>query len=487
MLKRTLFFILFFCSSINLYAINFAGETDTLVNILHQGNKQAREKRLTKFIRNYFENIPLDSLERDKSRTNALMLKYDTENIKAFDYFIESIYQTRLRHTGEAENNILAAIQLADKNSDQLLLYNFFMQLGFLQTYDGNIIGAVSSFGLAKKEAITLNDNYLEVIIDINISDVFYRNGFYSESLFYLDQGLNIVKKHSLQEQRLTDALYFNKAENYFRMGDIDSLIKYNQILKNTKNGTYKVHTYVNRTDYYLFLLQHNYKKAVVFITSLQKDSLYKFDDLDKKNLADAYYFAGKPDSAKLIIDQLLSNPDQVNHPEIKFHLYEVLGNIAELNRNYKLAADDLKLALQQSEFNMSRLTKVGNMSARIKIDEMETSYIQKDELYQKERMWLLFITTIAVLVVFTGAALYKNIKQKRHYEQLLFAEKKKELAFLNSHDVRKHLTNILGIIDIIKHSEQKEQEYSQLEDKLLYSVEQMDESIKNISNKLNE
>jgi len=487
MLKRALFFIVFFCSSVNLYAINFASETDTLVNILRQGNQQARERRLTKFIRNYFENISLDSLERDKSRTSAFMLKYNTENKQAFGDFIESIYQTRLRHTSEAENSILAAIQLADKNSDQFLLYNFFMQLGFLQTYDGNIIGAISSFGLAKREAITLNDSYLEVVIDINISDVFYRNGFYSESLFYLDQGLNIVKSHGLHEQRLTDVLYFNKAENYFRMGNIDSLTKYNQTLKNTKNGTYKLHTYINRTDYYLYLLQHSYKKAVVFITSLQKDSLYKFDDLDKKNLADAYYFAGKPDSAKIIIEQLLADPEQVNHPEIKFHLYEVLGNIAELKHDYKLAADDLKLALQQSEFNMSRLTKVGNMSARIKIDEMETSYIQKDEIYQKERLWLLFVATVAVFVVFISATLYRNVKQKRHYEQLLFAEKKKELAFLNSHDVRKHLTNILGIIDIIKHSEHKEQEYAHLEDKLLYSVEQMDESIKNISNKLNE
>jgi hypothetical protein len=487
MLKTTLFFIVFFCSSINLYAINFASETDTLVNILRQSNPQQRERSLTKFIRNYFENISLDSLESDKDRTNALMLKYNIENKKTFGYFIESIYQARLRHTSEAENNILAAIQLADKNSDQFLLYNFFMQLGFLQTYDGNIIGAVSSFGLAKREAITLNDSYLEVVIDINISDVFYRNGFYSESLFYLDQGLNLIKLHGLNEQRFKDVLYFNKAENYFRMGVIDSLIKYNQTLKSTKNGTYKLHTYINRTDYYLYLLQHNYKKAIVFITSLQKDKLYKFDDLDKMNLADAYYFADKPDSAKIIIEEMLADPEQVNHPEIKFHLYEVLGNIAELKHDYKLAANELKLALQQSEFNMSRLTKVGNMSARIKIDEMETSYIKKDEVYQKERLWLIFISTLAIFIVFIGAALYRNIKQKRHYEQLLFAEKKKELAFLNSHDVRKHLTNILGIIDIIKHSETKEQEYSQLEDKLLYSVEQMDKSIKNISNKLNE
>ena len=321
----------------------------------------------------------------------------------------------------------------------------------------------------------------------MNISDVFYRDGFNSESLFYLNQALAITKLHIVSVQRLYDVINFNKAENYFRMGNIDSLKKYNEVLKATKKGTYKLYTYINRTDYYIYLLQHNYQKAAGFIMTLKSDTLYKFNDLDEKNLADAYYFSGKPDSAKIVIDRLLADSSRMDHPEIKFHLYEVLGDIAVLQHDYKSATADLKMALQQSGFNKNRLSRAGNVSAGMKIDEMETAYIQKDELYQKERFWLLFIAILAICVIAVGSALYWSVKQKRHYEQLLFIEKKKELAFLNSHDVRKHLTNILGIVDVIKHGENKEEEYLQMEDKLLYSAEQLDESIKNFSNKLTE
>lgn len=486
-MKRVLLFFIFLCCSINLYAINFAQEKDTLVNILRQDDQQTKERRLTRFLINYFENIPVNSFNKDKASTDALLLKYNTENSNAFNYFIESIYYTRTRQINDAENNLLSAIQVADKKSDQYLLYTFFLHLGFLQTYDGNTTGAVASFVLAKKEAITLKDNYLEALIDVNISDVFYRSGYCSESLFYLDQVEKIIKSPGVERQHLYDIVCYNKAENYFRLGDIDSLKRYNQALKSIKNGTYKLHTYINRTDYYIYLLQRDYNKASVFITALKKDSLYKFNDLDKKNLADAYFSEGKPDSAKLIIDQLLADQEDLDHPEIKFHLYEVLSDVAALKHDYKTAVDDLKLALQQSSYNKNRFIKPGNVSARMKIDEMETSYIQKDELYQKQRMWLLFIAILAICVIVVGTALYWSVKQKRRYERLLFAEKKKELAFLNSHDVRKHLTNILGIVDVIKHSENKEQEYLHLEDKLLYSAEQLDESIKNISNKLNE
>jgi sensor histidine kinase regulating citrate/malate metabolism len=69
----------------------------------------------------------------------------------------------------------------------------------------------------------------------------------------------------------------------------------------------------------------------------------------------------------------------------------------------------------------------------------------------------------------------------------LLYEAKKEELAFINSHEVRKHLTNILGIIDILQHSENKLDDYKQIEEYLLQSAAKLDESIKSISEKLND
>jgi tetratricopeptide (TPR) repeat protein len=204
-------------------------------------------------------------------------------------------------------------------------------------------------------------------------------------------------------------------------------------------------------------------------------------------NLADAYYHAGNPDSAKNIIEQLLADKTQNKHSEINSHLYEVLGKISEDKQDYKLAANNFKLALQQSQNSVTKLTQVGNISSQIKVDEMEDAYLQKETSYQKEQLWLILIVILAVLIIIIVALSYKSIKQKRRYENLLYITKRQELSFLNSHDVRKHLTNILGIIDVLRHSKNKKKEYLQVEDRLFYSAEKLDESIKNISIKLDE
>ena len=485
--KKICLFILFFLSGFTLKAAVPVAKTDSLIAILQLTDQYLREQKLVKFIRIYTQNTPADSFNTAKNLINNLLLKYNTDNRQAFGYFIESIYQARLLHVDAAENTLLEAIDLAEKNSDHYLLYAFFTQLGFNQVYRGNAMEAVSSYRLANKEAIYLNDPYLEILIDINISDVFYRYDFYSQSLFYLNRAMATIIQHRVNEQHLKNVIYFNKAENYFRMNNIDSLRKYNRELKNVKSGTYKLYTYRNRTDYYLYLLQHDYKNAIKLITAMQKDSLYLFDNLDRKNLADAYYHSGEPDSAKRIIEQLLADSALSNHPELKFHLYDVLGEIAIGKHDDKLGAYYLKLALQQSENNVNWLTQVGNISSQMKIDEMEDSYIQKDELYQKERLWLIFLVIFSILIITVVTIFYRSVKQKRHYEKLLFEAKKQELAFLNSHDVRKHLTNILGIIDVIGHSEDKEKEYMQLQDRLFYSAEKLDDAIKNLSKQLNE
>jgi tetratricopeptide (TPR) repeat protein len=460
---------------------------NNLNDILQLKDQNLRERKLTKYIEVYFENIQIDSFNTAKTRLDGLLFKNNIENQEALDCFIQSFYYSKLSRVNEAEFTLLKAIELAEKNSDHYLLYSFFTYLAIIQNNIGNTIAAISSYRLANKEAMMMGDSYLQILLDINISDMFYRNSFYDQSLRYLDQAMAIIVKNRVDEQRLKNAIYFNKAENYFRMNEIDSLTKYNKSLNDARSGTNKLYTFRNRTSYYLDLLQHNYNDAIKRIKILQKDTLYQFDNFDKINLADAYYYVGNPDSAKNIIEQLLAGETQNNHSEIKSHLYDVLGKISEAKQDYKTAASNFKLALQQSENSVTKLTQVGNISSQIKIDEMEDAYLQKETGYQKEQLWLILVVILAVFIIIIVALSYKSIKQKRRYENLLYKTKKQELAFLNSHDVRKHLTNILGIIDVLKHSENKKKEYLQVEDRLFYSAEKLDESIKNISNKLDE
>jgi len=485
MLKNSYLILLLCCFSLKLNAARASFKADSVINILKLTDQNLREKKLAMYIRSVFVNNPIDELNTDKIGIDKLLLQYNVENKAALDCFIESLYQTRKLNVSGAENALIKAIELAGKNNDHYLLYMFFSHLAFLQTYQGSTIEAVSNFRMAKKEAIILNDANLQVVIDINISDIYFRNNFYYQSLFYLNQALSIINGQQLNQPLLKDLIYNNKAENYFRMNKIDSLEKYHGLLSDKKEGANGLYAYRKRSTYYLYLLQHDYKNAIGSILALQKDKSYPFANIDKQNLADAYYNAGKPDSAKYIINQLLADRSENNHPEIKFHLYEVLGNIAEKENDYKQAVYNLKMALQQSEDHISRLAQVENITSQIKIDEMQGSYIQREENYKAERLWLIFAVIITLLAIVIVTLFYRSAKQKRYYEKLLFDTKKEELSFINSHEVRRHLSNILGIIETIKYSDDKHNEYIQLEDYLLSSAQNLDTAIKNISEKL--
>ena len=461
MLKRLLLVsVLLACVTFKVSAAAPLINVNSLKTILKIENQLEREKKIVGYIKNSLQRSAEFDLLATKKELNNTLAQQHVANSVAFEYFTESMYQYRLVHMDEAEAAMVKAIKFAGYNSDHFLMYSFLSHLAFIQTDEGNAIDAVTSYGLSKKEALKIKDPHLQIQVDVNMSDVYYKNNFYNQSLFYLNQADVLSKKYSADDVNISKIIYYNKAENFFRMNKPDSLKVYHGKLLGIKGNIYKLYTYQKRTEYYLAILQYDFKNAVNLIKKLQKDTLYKYTDQDQQNLADSYFNGGQPDSAITIINELLEQPLEVNHPEIKYHLYKVLGQIAEGKKDHKAVAANFKLSLEQAEDVVNRLTQVGNISSQIMIDEVEGSYLQKDETYKRERIWLMFAVVAALFIIILITMFYRSAKQKRHYEKLLFAAQKEELAFINSHEVRKHLSNIMGIIDVIKTSDNRQKEY---------------------------
>lgn len=464
---------------------------DTLINILSQPDAFQREKRLISFVKTYIQVTDSSKLSTAQERLKNYFSEYNLPNRNIFTYFIKSIAYNKLHNLTQAELNMAKAVQIAEKDNQAYLSFQCLSHLGFIQTDKGDYIGAIYSYRLANTNVRKLRDKFKDVrreaALNINISDLFYKSGLYAQSLNYLNNADALLKDDTTAQRLLSSAVYYNKSENFFRMNNLDSLKAYHKILNDPKNTNYKIFTYRSRTLYYITLLQHNYALAIKQIKDLQNSKNYAQSDLENQYLADAYYMSGQLDSAKVIIDLLLAADTGNSHPEIKLHLYETLAWIAQKKGDNKTSSNNFRLAFRQSQDNNIKLTQVGNISSQIKIEETEDSYLQKAEVYKRERLWLLFIVLIAALSIVAITLFYRNVRQKRHYEKLLFAAKREELAFINSHEVRKHLTNILAIIDILKHADNKLEEYDQLETYLHQSAALLDESIKNISEKLNE
>lgn len=464
---------------------------DTLATIVKQKDYFVRQKKLIIFIKNYLQASQVNKLPAVQDTLNGFFIKYNLRNKEAYLNFMKSIALNKQHNLNSAQTYMVKAIQLATKENEPYLLFQFYSHLGFIQTDLGDFIDAVYNYRLAMKEVVKfkdkLTDNRPQASLNINISDLYYKSGFYSESLNYLDKAWALIYNDDKNMSQLSSAIYYNKSENYFRMNNLDSLIRYHVKLNDPKNKNYKIFNYRQRTAYYITLLKGDYPMAIMQINNLIKSPGYIYSDLEEQHLADAYYVNGQLDSAKKKVDEQLAIASANNHPEIKYHLYELLAQIAQKNGNDKLAALNYMHAFKEAQQNNIRLTKVGNISSQIKIDEKETSYIQQTEIYERQRLWLIFIVIIAALIIMAIALIYRNVKQKRHYETLLYAAKREELAFINSHEVRKYLTNILGMVDIIQHSDNKLQDYLEIEPYLVESAAKLDEAIKNISEKLND
>jgi len=464
---------------------------DTLTDILQQKDYQIKQKKLIKFIKYYIQASQPEKLIAVQDTIKLFFERYSLTDKEAFADFMSSIALYKQHNLKNAEAYMSRAVQRATNSEEPYLLFQFYSHLGFIQTDEGNFIGAIYNYHLATKEVSKLKDkvksNRPQASLNINISDLYYKSGFYAESINYLNKALVLLANDELNKAQLLSVIYYNKSENYFRMNNIDSLITYYKKLNDPGIKNYKIFTYRQRIGYYLTLLKHDYIKAINQIKLLKQNKNYVPSDLEDQHLADAYYMSGQLDSSKYTIEKLLTISTANNHPEIKYHLYDLLAQIAQKKGDDKLASYNFRLALKESQENNVRLSQVGNISSQMKIDETENTYNQKTDYFKKQRLWLIFTVLIAALIIVAIALIYRTVKQKRHYEMLLYAAKREELAFINSHEVRKHLTNILGIIDILKHSENKLEDYKQIEPYLLESADKLDEAIKSISEKLNE
>ena len=193
MYRKACFLFLFTCLCVSFNAYPKINGRDSLLTILKINNPKQREEKLILYIRYYFNDVPPGQLDEAKADLDQLLIKNKVENNLAVRYFVETIYQMQLQHNDAAENALIKAISLADKQDDHYLLYACFTHLAFLQTYHGNTIEAVSSFRMAKKEANTLNDPYLQVLINVNISDIYDKNHLFSQSLAYLNQAMALI------------------------------------------------------------------------------------------------------------------------------------------------------------------------------------------------------------------------------------------------------------------------------------------------------
>ncbi|HEY8999917.1 MAG TPA: hypothetical protein VIM89_01095 [Mucilaginibacter sp.] len=486
MIKVGLVCVFIFLLFGSVFAAQAGVKDDSLASILKNKDAAVKKRELILYLRFAFGDMPLKDLEQAKKQTVQTLKSAQEPDSEGLILFIEGICQYRWNKYTDAQSTFLKAIQKADQNEDHYLLYACFTHMAFIQNENGNEIEAISDYRAAKKEATIVDDAYLQIVIDVNLSDIYYRNKMFNNALFYLNEAQSLISTNQVKIQRMENSVNDNKAEVYYQLKDIDSLKKYNRLLHEAKGGSTGLYTFQKRTDYYLDMLQKKYPEVIATITALHNDTAYHFDLIDENCLADAYYKSGQLDSAKSVVQRLIDNSKDKNHAELNLYLYKLLGDIEDQKNNPDGAAIAYKMALLESITQLKQLINVGSVSSQISIDEVQNSYALRTETFKRERLWLIFIISVAGLLIIVGGLLYYNVHRKKYYEKLLFESKKNEIAFINSHEVRRHASNLMGIMQMINQGDNKYENFVESEQYLQSELTNLDNAIKNISHKLN-
>lgn len=483
---KLLLLVFMLCSLRAAFAAADTLKTDSLLTILKKKDPASPKRDLILYLRYAFGDMPVKDLDASEKRVAHILRSSNVPDHEGLIFFVDAICSVRQDNHPVAQDFLIKAIEEANKNDDHYLLYASFTHMAFIQTDQGNPIAAISSFRAAKKEATVIDDAYLQALIDVNLSDIYYRNAMFSQALFYLNEAQSLINAHHIQNERLENTINYNKAEVFFNTQKADSLKKYNELLRRTKKGSLGLYTFQKRTDYYLELLQHQYPKVINAIKMLSSDSLYEFKSVDKQCLAQAYFSDGSLDSAKSIVLHLINDAKEEKSAEINLHSFALLGDIENRQGNYQKAADHYKIALSKTMEQLKRLISVGAVSSQIRIDQVQNSYALRTETYKRERLWLIFIISAAASLIIIVALLYYNVRRKKYYEKLLYESEKKEIAFINSHEVRKHASNIMGIMQVINHAEHRYENFIEAEQFLSDELANLDKAIRNISDRLN-
>lgn len=423
-----------------------------------------------------------DHISADKNTLLAALSQSNVSAKKAFAYEIEALAAKKLRKLDVAKHFILLALKETGEGKPQLP--RLLGTLAFIETDLENYMGAMESYLMAGKIFKKNRDTSRLVLNYNNIADLYIKNNLYDEAINALNQAITLALKQA--KSSVPNIIYQNKAIAYFYLQNQDSLQYYTKkVLHGDKSFPY--HVIVEQRLRYMDLFL---KKDPATIDAI-KLVLNNFRDEDHSftiiHLARAYLLFNKTPQAKELIFKLLSSPNLKDPGYTRSILYDLLGDAYQKEKNFELSSRYYEKGMDQSLLNSENMMKTGSILTFLKYDEIKNKYVLAEENLKVRKNYFILLTVVAAMIIIALFLLYRSARMKKKYNELMYNKLNKEISFMNSHEVRRYLSNIQGIIMVIQMSEDKKTTYTELEEALFDSAENLDNSIKSIVNKLHD
>ena len=343
-----------------------------------------------------------------------------------------------------------------------------------------------------------------------NIADVLLKMGDVANARKYIKKAYNINKKHENKASKAISLMLM--ARMFSIQGMYNKALSYINEAENEAKGIDGIFDegYLNTElgDVYL-------KAGMIDSAEIAFKKVLNFKKAEPDQLIKAYYGLatlakdrGTFNESKMFFDKALSIAVKSNAEFELIKIYEGLSNLSMIMKDYKSTImymskkdtlQDALLGYKTSGKIFSDLNNTITEQKDIENEELRIEAVLKENELSKQRIILIILLVGIMVSVSLGFIAFSNIKKKnKAYEKLheanliirkhnanleqmvakrtntifLKNKKLKELAYFNSHLLRKHLANILGLISLLK-DERENEEYLRLLDSEAQSLDQ--------------
>ncbi|MTI41422.1 tetratricopeptide repeat protein, partial [Fulvivirga lutimaris] len=401
----------------------------------------------------------------------------------------------------------------------------------------GDYQKSLENYLSALKEYQKLDDVIGRSICLNNIGEVYKKIGDYDNALNYLKHALSL--KESVLGVGGSPLANSNLGELYTLMGQYENAENsYMAALNGKIEEGSRIYAYVNNGLGSLYLKTSQFNKSISYF----KEAIKVEQSLDDQrgiayalfNLGSAFQGLNELDSAEYYLRKSLATSITLNADDILIDVYKNLSEVDSLNGDYPKAFYHYKkhTELKDSIFNLEKSAQL----ARIQT-EYETEILQKDneakqaDVKQKNTM-IIAVIMLLILAIALANAFYnqrtvqknankalkskseqiesqaavlqkqsvklqemndnlensnQNLEEKIRQRTEQLREQNKVLsdyAFFHAHELRAPVANILGLIELLKHSELPQKDLDVVAH-LYTATSELDKVIRNITTKV--
>ena len=429
----------------------------------------------------YIIMAPIDSAAGNKDKLLAAVLRSNLADKKLIALEMKAWYAKRLMNLQQAKYYVLQALN--KPNVPKIQLIRLLMLLAYVNTDLENYKGALESYQLVEKLLVESGNTSKLIFTYASIGDLYIKCALYKESIMALNKAFKLTNRKTGADT--LSMIYENKAIAYFYLKNLDSLQYYTHKLITSGSHSAEGAIGLHRLRYMSLLLKKD-SAAITEIKTIQNNPL----DGDKLNtnfqLAQAYEEFNQTERAKETVINMLATGDIKNLGHLGGKLYLFLGDIYQKENNFGLSSCCYQKSLGLSALNAANQLKSESIIGDLKYYEIRDKYVMTRHELDVKKSYLALSTIIALMIISLLFFLYRSIRIRKRYNEFRFAKLNEEIAMMNSHEVRKHLANILGIMTVIEISDDRYKTYMESEHALKISAEHLDISIKHIADKLN-